>query len=72
MGWPIKLLKLSTSIVNNAIPPVNSIINFFLYKIFLELKKYILFIFKYKNNTSLNEILSSFQKAKKGGPHETF
>lgn len=62
MGRSIKLLKLSIKNAKIAIATVNSIKNFFLYKIFLEFKKYMLFIFKYKNSTSLNEISPSFKK----------
>jgi len=43
--------------------------NFFIYKIFLESKKYIRLIFKYKKNLSLNEFSSSFCTENKGGSH---
>jgi len=72
MGRPTIPLKLVISTVKGAIPPSNPTKYFFIYKIFLEFKKYIRLIFKYRKYTSLNEFSSSFQKEKKGGYHGTF
>jgi hypothetical protein len=56
-----KLMKASDELTAHQSNPVK---NFFIFKIFFEFKKYILIIFRYKKNTTLNEFSSSFGKYK--------
>jgi hypothetical protein len=52
----VKLVRTNAGLTSHRSNPAKK---FFIYKIFLELGKYIRLIFRYKKNTSLNEFSSS-------------
>lgn len=64
MGRPITLFKLLISIIKSAITSFRSSKKIYIYKIFLESKKFIRLISECKNSAAINEFSSDFGKYK--------